>query len=295
MPNFITRRRFTAVAAVAMLATLGVQSTAQAATASYAGNGDPTLASISSMTGPEKAHKTRVLPTDVTGFGGGTIFYPTNTQGKTVGAVVLAPGFTGLKGSVGWYGPALASQGFIVFNMDTLDPADFPNSRATQIGAAIDYLKKAPVLKGRLDPSRIAVAGYSMGGGGALKLATTHPELKAVLAFAPYYASDDLSTNALPEAAGITTPTLIITGQKDDLAIPATFGKSYYDTLPKTTPRQYLELAGATHEAPQHKNTDILSASVAFLKTFVDNDERYAKFTFPSPQRPSLSASISTR
>ena len=293
--KLLSRRGFTTVAAVAVVAALGLQAPAQAATSGHPRNPDPTLASISSMTGPEKAHKTRVLPTDVTGFGGGTIFYPTNTQGRTVGAVVLAPGFTGLKGSVGWYGPALASQGFIVLNMDTLDTGDFPNARAAQIGAAVDYLKEAPVLKGRLDPSRIAVAGYSMGGGGALKLATTHPELKAVLAFAPYYATDDLSSTELPAAGSITTPTLIITGQADDLAVPATFGRAYYDQLPKSTPRQYLELAGATHEAPQHKNADILSASIAFLKTFVDQDQRYAGFAFPAPQRAGLSVSESVR
>ena len=295
MPTtFSTRRRLAIVASVAALVTLGLQSPAQAATTSHQRNADPTAASISTSVGPEKVHKTRVLPTAVTGFGGGTLYYPTNTQGKTVGAVVLAPGFTNSKDDLGWYGPALASQGFIVFGIDTLDPGDFPDARTTELLAAVDFLKKDSDIASRLDRTRIAVAGYSMGGGAAIKAATTHHEISAVLAFAPFYTTDDARSTTLP-VGSITSPTLIVTGEKDDTASARYFGRPFYDGLPATTPRQYLQLKGADHAAPEHKNADILSASIAFLKTFVDNDDRYAKFIFPAPHRPSLSASLSAR
>lgn len=295
MPTpIITRRRLGTVAAVAVLASLGLQSPAQAASVSYHRNADPTTTSISSVVGPEKVHKTRVLPSSVKGFGGGTIFYPTNTQGKTVGAVVLTPGFTSKKDDLSWYGPALAFRGFIVFGIDTLDPADFPDARTTELVAAVDFLKKDKELAQRLDPTRVAVAGYSMGGGAALKAATNDPEISAVLAYAPFYIKDDGSSTSLP-VGSITSPTLIVTGEKDDVAPAKLFGRSFYDGLAKGTPRQYVQLKGADHDTPEHKNTDILSTSVAFLKTFVDKDERYAKFIFPAPQRPSLTTSLSAR
>ena len=40
-------------------------------------------------------------------------------------------------------------------------------------------------LAGRLDVSRFAVAGWSMGGGGCLLAALADPSLKCVIAFAP--------------------------------------------------------------------------------------------------------------
>lgn len=59
--------------------------------------------------------QTSVSPLSVTGFGGGTIHYPTTTGDGTFGAVAIAPGCTAYESSIAWLGPRLASQGFVVF------------------------------------------------------------------------------------------------------------------------------------------------------------------------------------
>ena len=48
-----------------------------------------------------------------------------------------------------------------------------------------EHARSGSPLAGRLDVTRFAVAGWSMGGGGCLLAALADPSLKSVLAFAP--------------------------------------------------------------------------------------------------------------
>ena len=60
-----------------------------------------------------------VARSGVTGFGGGTIYYPTSTAEGTFGAIAIVPGFTNVQSAVAWLGPRIASQGFVVIIIDT--------------------------------------------------------------------------------------------------------------------------------------------------------------------------------
>src|SRR5687767_5152914 len=74
----------------------------------------PTTASIEASRGSFAIAQLSVARSSVSGFGGGTIYYPTSTAAGTFGAVAVSPGFTATQSSVAWYGPRLASQGFVV-------------------------------------------------------------------------------------------------------------------------------------------------------------------------------------
>src|SRR5688572_32296938 len=76
---------------------------------------DPTVASIEARRGSFAVSDVSVSRLVVTGFGGGTIYYPTSTAEGTFGAVAVAPGYTASQSSMAWLGPRLASQGFVVF------------------------------------------------------------------------------------------------------------------------------------------------------------------------------------
>jgi hypothetical protein len=52
------------------------------------------------------------------GLAAATIFYPSEEEG-TFGAIVIVPGFTNNRSAVAWYGPLLASHGFVVMTIDT--------------------------------------------------------------------------------------------------------------------------------------------------------------------------------
>ncbi|MFE9702867.1 alpha/beta hydrolase family protein [Streptomyces sp. NPDC005930] len=268
-----------AVAAVVALTTLTGPG-AQAADNPYERGPAPTVASIEALRGPYSVSETSVSSLSVTGFGGGTIYYPTSTSDGTFGAVVIAPGYTAYQSSIAWLGPRLASQGFVVFTIDTNTTLDQPDSRGRQLLAALDYLTGRSSVRSRIDSSRLGVMGHSMGGGGTLEAAKSRPSLQAAIPLTPWNLD-----KSWPE---VSTPTLIVGADGDTIAPVASHAEPFYSGLPSATDRAYLELNNATHFSPNTSNTTIAKYSVSWLKRFIDNDTRYEQFLCPLP-RPSLS------
>ncbi|MBZ6129376.1 bis(hydroxyethyl) terephthalate hydrolase [Streptomyces olivaceus] len=277
-----TRRRFAgvtaAVAAVLALSTLTGPG-AQAADNPYERGPAPTESSIEAPRGSYSVADTRVSSLAVTGFGGGTIYYPTSTADGTFGAVVISPGYTAYQSSIAWLGPRLASQGFVVFTIDTNTTLDQPDSRGRQLLAALDYLTGRSSVRARIDSSRLGVMGHSMGGGGSLEAAKSRPSLQAAIPLTPWNLD-----KTWPE---VSTPTLVVGADGDTIAPVASHAEPFYSSLPSATDRAYLELNNATHFSPNTSNTTIAKYSISWLKRFIDNDTRYEQFLCPLP-RPSL-------
>jgi len=110
------------------------------------------------------------------GFGGGTIHYPAGTTGE-MGAIAIVPGFLAPESSIQWWGPRLASHGFVVITISTNSVFDQPGSRSSQLESALDYVitrsnSPTSAIFGMVDSSRVGAMGWSMGGGGALRLAS---------------------------------------------------------------------------------------------------------------------------
>ncbi|MFI1994025.1 alpha/beta hydrolase [Actinoplanes sp. NPDC020271] len=233
----------------------------------------PTTASIEAVTGPFATTSTTVARTST--FGGGTIYYPTDTSAGTFGAVSIAPGYTNSKSAVAWLGPRIASQGFVVIVIDTLSVYDFPDSRGTQLLAALDYLTGTSPVRTRIDATRLGVMGYSMGGGGSLSASKTRPSLQAAVPLTPWHTTKSWTTDQVP--------TLIIGAENDTTAPVASHAEPFYTSLPSTLDKAYLELNNATHSAPTSANVTIAKYSISWLKRFIDNDTRYEQFLCPAP------------
>ncbi|GHB46717.1 lipase [Streptomyces viridiviolaceus] len=276
------RRRLAGVtAAIVAVVGLGTLSGpgAHAADNPYERGPAPTEAGIEALRGPYAVSETSVSSLAVTGFGGGTIYYPTSTSDGTFGAVVISPGFTAYQSSIAWLGPRLASQGFVVFTIDTNTTLDQPDSRGRQLLAALDHLTERSSVRGRIDSSRLGVMGHSMGGGGSLEAAKSRPSLQAAIPLTPWNLD-----KTWPE---VSTPTLIVGADGDTVAPVASHSEPFYSSLPAATDRAYLELNNATHFSPNTSNTTIAKYSISWLKRFIDNDTRYEQFLCPLP-RPSL-------
>jgi predicted dienelactone hydrolase len=267
-----------AVAAVVGLTTLTGPG-AHAADNPYERGPAPTNASIEATRGPYAVSQTSVSSLAVTGFGGGTIYYPTSTADGTFGAVAISPGFTAYESSIAWLGPRLASQGFVVFTIDTNTTMDQPDSRGDQLLAALDYLTQRSSVRSRVDSTRLGVMGHSMGGGGSLEAAKTRPSLQAAIPLTPWN-----TDKTWPE---VRTPTLIVGADGDTVASVSSHAEPFYNNLPSTLDKAYLELNNASHFTPNSSNTTIAKYSISWLKRFIDNDTRYEQFLCPLP-RPSL-------
>jgi predicted dienelactone hydrolase len=273
--------RWLAVAATAITLTTGTAVAAQAAANPYERGPAPTLSALQASRGPYAVSQTSVSSLSVIGFGGGEIYYPTRTSDGTFGAIAISPGFTAYWSSISWLGPRLASHGFVVIGIETNSTLDQPASRGTQLLAALDYLTQRSSVRTRIDASRLAVAGHSMGGGGSLEAASDRPSLQAAVPLAPW--------NADKSWTELQVPTLIVGGESDTVAAVSSHSIPFYNSIPASAEKSYLELNNASHFFPQSTNTPTAVQAVAWLKRFVDNDTRYDQFICPGPSGTAIS------
>jgi len=276
-----SRVRTAAVAAMALtfsLVSAVIAPTAQAADNPFERGPAPTTAILDASRGPFATAQVTV-PSSVAGFGGGIIYYPTDTSQGTFGAIAMSPGYTAAWSSISWLGPRIASHGFVVIGIETNSRFDQPASRGTQLLAALDYLTQSSSVRTRVDASRLAVGGHSMGGGGTLEASSDRPSLQAAVPLAPWNTDKSWSE--------IRVPTLIIGGESDTVAPVSSHSIPFYNSISQTE-KAYLELNGASHFFPQSVNTLTGRMAVAWLKRFVDNDTRYEQFLCAGPTGSSV-------
>jgi dienelactone hydrolase len=268
-----------AIAAVVMALALsagGLMATRQASAAgdSYQRGPDPTVASIAATYGPFATAQLTVPPGN--GFNGGYIYYPTDTSLGTWAGVAIVPGYSALfANEEAWMGPRLASFGFVVIGVETLSRTDGADARATEELAALDYLTQKSAVRDRVDPSRLAVMGHSAGGAGALTAALRRPSLKTVVGLAPGAPGGGLNLG------GLHMPTMFLGGQNDTVVTPD-YLNGLWTSLPATTQRAWVEIAGADHLFFTRANNTEGRLLVPWLKTFLDNDTRYPQFLCPT-------------
>lgn len=241
---------------------------------SYARGPDPTVSFLESSTGPYRTRTTNVSRF-TSGFGGGTIHYPTGTEG-TMAAIVVIPGFVSAESSIDWWGPKLASHGFVVMTIDTNSGFDQPPSRARQINSALDYLvaqntaRRSPV-NGMIDTDRLGVIGWSMGGGGTLRVAS-EGRIKAAIPLAPWDTT---------RFRNVQAPTMIFACQSDVIAPVISHASPFYNQLPSSIDKAYVNIRGGSHYCANGGglNDSVLSRlGVSWMKRFLDNDTRYSQF-----------------
>ncbi|HVM09867.1 MAG TPA: hypothetical protein VM345_15475 [Acidimicrobiales bacterium] len=210
------------------------------------------------------------------GMSGGTIYYPSEEAG-TFGTIAIAPGWTNTQSAVAWYGPLLASHGFVVMTIDTNSRVtDLPRDRATQLLLALDYLvSDANPVRSKVDPDRLAVAGYSMGGGGAIEATSRRPSIKASVPLTPWHTTKTFE--------GIRTPTLVVGAQNDSTASVASHAIPLYEGLPAELPKAYAELREKGHSLPTSHNPVVAKLTVSWMKRFVDTDYRFDAVLCPPP------------
>ncbi|OGB27210.1 MAG: hypothetical protein A3I66_11710 [Burkholderiales bacterium RIFCSPLOWO2_02_FULL_57_36] len=249
---------------------------------------DPTKTMLEASTGPFTYTTTTVSSTTASGYRQGTIYHPTNVTGPFA-AVAVVPGYLASQSSINWWGPRLASHGFVVITIDTNSTSDQPPSRATQLMAALNQLKtfsntsSHPIYR-KVDPNRLGVMGWSMGGGGTLIAARDNPTLKAAIPFAPWNSSTNFST--------VSVPTLIIACESDSTAPVNSHASPFYNSLPSTTKKAYLEMNNGSHSCANSGNSNaglIGKYGVSWMKRFMDNDTRFSPYLCGAPHQADLS------
>jgi predicted dienelactone hydrolase len=257
---------------------------AQAQTNPFQKGPDPTSALLNATSGPFAISSVSVSRFAVSGFGGGTIYFPTTTG--SYAALAICPGFTATQSSVAWLGQRLASHGFVVMTINTNSTFDQPSSRATQLMAALRYMtnSSSTTVRSRIDAARLGVAGHSMGGGGSLLAARDNPSLKAAVPLTGWSTTKNFSA--------VRVPTLVVGAENDSVASVAAHSIPFYTSLSSTLDKAYAELNNADHFAPNSTNTPIGRYSVSWVKRFMDNDTRYEPFLCGAPHAAFATATV---
>jgi dienelactone hydrolase len=262
---------FVASVAMALGALIAQPTTAGAQTSPFAKGPAPTATNVTQN--GTFATTTATVPSSVTGFGGGTITYPTSTTSGTFGAIAFAPGYTATNASYTWVGPRIASHGFVVFTINTDSRFDFPSSRATQLQNALNYLVNSSVAASRIDRNRLAVGGHSMGGGGSLIAADRNGALQAATPLQPWNSSTNFS--------GVSVPSVIVGAQNDGIASVNSHSIPFYNSIPAASEKALVVVAGAGHGLGTTLNTIQARSMLVWLKRYVDDDTRYEPFICP--------------
>jgi dienelactone hydrolase len=244
---------------------------------------NPTASSLAATAGSFTVNKFTV--SRASGYGGGTVYYPSNSPaGAKLGVIAVVPGFTAYQSSINWWGPRLASWGFVVITIDTFTTSDQPDSRSRQQLAALDQVialgntSSSPIYN-KVDGARQGVMGWSMGGGGSLISTKDRPSIKGSIPFAPWNSSTNFSS--------VTTPTFIIACGSDAIAPVGSHASPFYNSL-SIPPKVFVELRGESHSCGNStaSSTDkqiIGAKGVAWMKRYIDGDTRFTSFACANP------------
>ncbi len=209
-------------------------------------------------------------------FANPLIYYPRNAT-PPFAAVVVMQAFLLTRSSTVPWANFLASHGIVGVTVDTTSSMDGVPERADDIEAQVrmirgEHTRAGSPLQGKLDPSRIGVLGWSMGGSAALLAANRSPTLlRAVSAFQPWTPNSGVSN--FPQ---VTAPTLVFAGAMDGTAAPADYARPYYESL--TAPKAYFELAGLGHAPPAADATKAPRIILAWFKVYLESDNRYETY-----------------
>ncbi|MEY4561633.1 MAG: hypothetical protein RLZZ618_910 [Pseudomonadota bacterium] len=219
------------------------------------------------------------------GHGGGTVYYPTNAPAK-VGVISIVPGYLSYQNSINWWGPRLASHGFVVVTIDTNSIYDQPDSRSTQQLKALDQVialgnSSSSAVYNKIDGTRTGVMGWSMGGGGSLASAKTRPSIKAAAPQAPWYATENFSA--------VTVPSLIFACQSDTVAPINSHAVPFYNSMTRNA-KQYLERSNGAHSCFNSANATASLKGISWMKRFLDGDARYVGFACNNPNASGFSS-----
>jgi hypothetical protein len=250
----------------------------------------PSAQSILARRGPFQVQRYTNGMRNGPGYADATMNYPTNAE-PPFAAIAIVPGFVSAQSSIGNWGPFLASHGIVTMTIGTNTLLDQPDARGRALLDALETIKAensrpGGPLNGKLDLTRLAVGGWSMGGGGTLNAIQARPELKAGMALCPY--------NPGVPYPRIQVPVLLFSGTADILA--GGQGPGFYRSIPETTPKLSWEVTGADHyyaNDPAGRGGWVGAYGLSFLKTFLEGDDRYRQFlTVRGPNTASFATNI---
>lgn len=191
------------------------------------------------------------------GFLSATFYYPKTMTKKKIPVVVVMHGWQGTKEKVTWIAKRTASYGFASIVVTALNspslvtkPSEWIVNYENVLASLVaENQELQSPLYHKLDLNNVHLVGHSMGAAGALYYAhnlenSSLPNIviRSIVALAPYKSIFD----SYYPGSRISFPTRIVAGGQDTL-VSETMTKSYYQSLPTSTKKDYVFFEKVDH------------------------------------------------
>tara|TARA_B110000503_G_C7133977_1_gene408020 strand:+ start:606 stop:1703 length:1098 start_codon:yes stop_codon:yes gene_type:complete len=204
---------------------------------------------------------------------GATIYYPENAT-PPFASIAIVPGFLSYPSSIEEWGPFYASHGIVTIIIGTNSIYDFPELRANALLDALETIKQentrtSSPLEGALDLNKLAVSGWSMGGGGAQRAAVLDNSIAAVVALCPWLPDPEINHQS---------PVLIFSGENDTVAPHSEHADIHYNTTPNTTDKLLFEVESGDHyvaNTPNGGDGLVGQIALSWLKIHLEENNCY--------------------
>ena len=222
---------------------------------------------------------------------GSTIYYPQNTT-SILASIIIIPGYNTFESSMQNWGPFLASHGIVCMTIGTNSIWDLVNTRKEALQDALISLKaentriNSPLFN-ELDTNRVALGGWSMGGGGAQLAAVEDSTIKAIIALCPWIDPAQASSFLLNQ----TVPIILFSGQIDAIAPPNTHANAHYNYTPNTTDKLIYEISLGGHTAangPSGGQGEVGRMALSWLKKYLIEDSCHCPLLLDTPVTASV-------
>mgnify|MGYP001157438891 FL=1 len=222
-------------------------------------------------------------------YNGATIFYPEGNQ-VNLASIVFVPGYSNTQFTIQNWGLFLASYGIVTMTIGTNTLLDSHIQRKDALLDALITIKQENVrssspLYNSLDTLKLAVGGFSKGGGGAQLAASIGQNIKAVIALYPWL--ENISAVDLDH----DVPVLIVSGNLDIIAPPTLHADIHYMYTPETTKKLKYEIAFATHDplsGPNAGSGEVGKKTLSWLQTFLLGDSCFCPYLLDTPSNASI-------
>ncbi|WP_116112911.1 dienelactone hydrolase family protein [Austwickia chelonae] len=222
------------------------------------------------------AIKTLHVPSKQTpkGMGEALFAYPADKVPAPRPTVLMIAGWGSEFKTLQWLGQRLATHGYVAVMIHPPIKLDWPPRRATALKVAAQWMSTSSPIAQRIDPKRVALYGYSMGGGAVLRASTMIPGLKAVVSVYPWDTKVDFPENRVP--------TVLMSSADDPTAPPRKFSDFMYASITKA-PKSYVEVPTGGHHAPSSTNPHVSETTLIWLGRHLLGDRRYSSLICPGP------------
>ncbi|GAB76627.1 Dienelactone hydrolase [Austwickia chelonae] len=222
------------------------------------------------------AIKTHYVPSKQTpnGMGEALLAYPADKVPVPRPTVLMIAGWGSEFKTLQWLGQRLATHGYVAVMIHPPFKLDWPPRRATALKVAAEWMSTSSPIAPRIDPQRVALYGYSMGGGAVLRASTMIPGLKAVVSAYPWDTKVNFPENRVP--------TVIMASQDDPTAPPRKFADFMFASMGKAK-RAYVEVPVGGHHAPSSTNPHVSETTLIWLGRHLLGDKRYSSLLCPGP------------